>query len=128
MKDKSPLKTNGLNIIDGSKDLPIQSNELNDFRQRSNVNKHSYGRIDQPMPDFDYKSPCFSKKKKDPYALDDNIKLVPCRWSNTGQKYVKEDPSDQRFFSSPIRVNSHGWDHKKAKAKSVLRDGRNAQY
>jgi hypothetical protein len=116
-----------LNIIDGAKDLPIQSNELNDLNLVSNVKKHSYGRIDQPMPDFKYESPRFSRNKKDPYALDDNIKLVPCRWSNTGWKYVKEDPSDQQFFSSPNRVNSHGWDSKK-KAKSVLRDGRNIQY
>ena len=31
-------------------------------------------------------------KKKDPYIADDNIKLVPCRWSNSGWKYVKEEP------------------------------------
>ena len=31
-------------------------------------------------------------KKKDPYINDETIKLVPCRWSNSGWKYVKEEP------------------------------------
>jgi hypothetical protein len=34
--------------------------------------------------------------------------LVPCRWSLTGWKYVKVDPSDQRFFNSPHRINGQG--------------------
>lgn len=73
-----------------------------------------------------------SVTKQDHYVLDENIRLVPCRWSNTGWKYVNDDPSNQRFFKSPNRVNSHGWGIDKSmrdrKAKSVLRDNRNYGY
>lgn len=70
--------------------------------------------------------------KLENYKLDENIRLVPCRWSNTGWKYVNDDPSNQRFFKSPNRVNSHGWGIEKnqrdRKAKSVLKDSRNLGY
>ena len=45
----------------------------------------------------------------DPYVLDQNIKLVPCRWSNSGWKYVEEEPSEQKFFKNPNRVNTMGF-------------------
>ena len=31
---------------------------------------------------------------QDPFALDENVKLVPCRWSNTGWKYAMKDPAE----------------------------------
>ena len=34
--------------------------------------------------------------------------LVPCRWSLTGWKYVKQDPKDQNYFNNPHRINGHG--------------------
>lgn len=40
--------------------------------------------------------------------MDDNIKLVPDRWSHTGWKYVGEEPSDKKFFKSPNRINMFG--------------------
>ena len=55
--------------------------------------------------------------KKDPYLADENIKLVPCRWSNSGWKYVKEEPQSQKFFNSPNRVNTFGF----PKSKSVIK-------
>jgi len=45
---------------------------------------------------------------------DEALLLVPCRWSNTGWKYVQTDPKAQKFFTNPNRSNSFGWtDHKK---------------
>ena len=37
-----------------------------------------------------------------------SLHLVPCRWSLTGWKYVKMDPSDHTYFNSPHRVNGQG--------------------
>lgn len=37
-----------------------------------------------------------------------SLHLVPCRWSLSGWKYVKQDPGDHRFFNSPHRVNGQG--------------------
>jgi hypothetical protein len=37
-----------------------------------------------------------------------SLHLVPCRWSLSGWKYVKIDPSDHIFFNSPHRMNGHG--------------------
>jgi len=45
----------------------------------------------------------------DPYALDAGVSLVPCRWSNSGWRYVAKDPEKKPFFNNPNRVNSHGW-------------------
>ena len=45
----------------------------------------------------------------DPFALDPGVSLVPCRWSNTGWRYVAADPEKKQFFNNPNRVNSHGW-------------------
>ena len=53
---------------------------------------------------------------------DANIQLVPCRWSNTGWKYVQNDPIEHGFFNSPNRVNSHGFGPKKQLSKSVTRN------
>ena len=36
------------------------------------------------------------------------MKLVPCRWSRTGWKYVEVDPKEHKFFGNPNRANSHG--------------------
>ena len=36
-------------------------------------------------------------------------RLVPCRWSHTGWKYVEEEPNSSRFFTNPNRVNGSGW-------------------
>ena len=44
----------------------------------------------------------------------DNLKLVPCRWSHTGWKYVQDDPAKTNFFSSPNRVNSFGFNQEKS--------------
>ena len=40
---------------------------------------------------------------------EENLQLVPCRWSHTGWKYVQMDPSQAKFFKSPNRVNSFGF-------------------
>lgn len=40
---------------------------------------------------------------------EENLQLVPCRWSHTGWKYVQCDPAKTQFFSSPNRVNSFGF-------------------
>ena len=36
------------------------------------------------------------------------MKLVPCRWSRTGWKYVEAEPSGHKFFGNPNRTNAHG--------------------
>ena len=48
---------------------------------------------------------------------DENLQLVPCRWSNTGWKYVQKDPCEQQFFKNPNRVNSFGFRHNKQRTK-----------
>ena len=40
-----------------------------------------------------YKSPGYGISL-DPYALDDNIKLIPDRWSHTGWKNANTEPSE----------------------------------
>lgn len=40
---------------------------------------------------------------------EENLQLVPCRWSHTGWKYVQKDPGNTNFFTSPNRVNSFGF-------------------
>ena len=52
-------------------------------------------------------------KKAD--APEENLQLVPCRWSHTGWKYVQADPAGTVFFNSPNRVNSFGFNTGKAK-------------
>ena len=37
------------------------------------------------------------------------MKLVPCRWSRTGWKYVEADPNEHKFFGNPNRANCHGY-------------------
>lgn len=37
-----------------------------------------------------------------------SLHLVPCRWSLSGWKYVKVDPTDTKYFSNPHRVNGQG--------------------
>ena len=46
----------------------------------------------------------------DPYKLDNEVKLVPDRWSHTGWKNSPMEPSEltRGFFCSPNRVNSIG--------------------
>ena len=45
----------------------------------------------------------------DAKAEEENLELVPCRWSNTGWKYVQKPTAKTKFFTSPNRVNSHGF-------------------
>ena len=40
---------------------------------------------------------------------EENLQLVPCRWSHSGWKYVQKDPGNTNFFTSPNRVNSFGF-------------------
>lgn len=44
----------------------------------------------------------------DPFSMDDGIRIVPCRWSNSGWKYVEGEPAKHKYFSNPNRVNSFG--------------------
>ena len=37
------------------------------------------------------------------------MKLVPCRWSRTGWKYVEAETKNHKFFTNPNRANSHGY-------------------
>ena len=43
----------------------------------------------------------------------ENLQLVPCRWSKSGWKYVQKDPSKFQYFNNPNRVNSFGFTQKK---------------
>lgn len=47
---------------------------------------------------------------------EENLQLVPCRWSHTGWKYVQKDPGNTCFFNSPNRVNSFGFSQGKRTA------------
>ena len=50
---------------------------------------------------------------------EENLQLVPCRWSHTGWKYVQKDPAGTNFFQNPNRVNSFGFStSKKTRALS----------
>ena len=53
------------------------------------------------------------------------MKLVPCRWSRTGWKYVESDPKEHKFFSNPNRVNSHGVQKKEAARAKYVRSPEN---
>lgn len=46
---------------------------------------------------------------------EENLQLVPCRWSHTGWKYVQKDPGNTNFFTNPNRVNSFGFSTSKKK-------------
>jgi len=37
------------------------------------------------------------------------MKLVPCRWSRTGWKYVEAETKNHKFFGNPNRTNCHGY-------------------
>ena len=39
---------------------------------------------------------------------DNAINIVPCRWSNSGWRYTLEDPTEEKYFRSPNRVNRFG--------------------
>tara|TARA_B110000285_G_C14689208_1_gene408282 strand:- start:406 stop:585 length:180 start_codon:yes stop_codon:yes gene_type:complete len=43
------------------------------------------------------------------YEQGKEMKLVPCRWSKTGWKYVEVDPGTHKFFVNPNRANAHGY-------------------
>lgn len=47
--------------------------------------------------------------KKNVGIPEENLQLVPCRWSHTGWKYVQAEPERTSFFSNPNRVNSFGF-------------------
>ena len=47
-------------------------------------------------------------KSFDPFDFEGDVKIVPCRWSNSGWKYVEGEPASHKFFSSPNRVNTFG--------------------
>ena len=51
----------------------------------------------------------------------ENLKLVPCRWSHTGWKYVQANPETTNFFSSPNRVNSFGFSAGKKQSQAHRR-------
>ena len=38
-------------------------------------------------------------QNEDAFKLDDDIQLVPDRWSETGWKYVTGDPNDKIYFN-----------------------------
>ncbi len=62
----------------------------------------------------------FKKNRPKPEVVgypDENLQLVPCRWSHTGWKYVQSDPAKTQFFSSPNRVNSFGFKQNQARGK-----------
>lgn len=42
------------------------------------------------------------------------MNVVPCRWSNSGWKYIEIDAEEQKFFGNPNRRNSHGYNSPKA--------------
>jgi hypothetical protein len=48
---------------------------------------------------------------------EENLQLVPCRWSHTGWKYVQADPGATQFFTNPNRVNSFGFSTSKKNRK-----------
>jgi len=37
------------------------------------------------------------------------VYYVPCRWSNSGWKYVNRDPADHNYFNNPNRLNFTGF-------------------
>lgn len=43
---------------------------------------------------------------------EEYIALVPCRWKETGWKYVRKDPKEEAYFSNPNRVNYTGFNAK----------------
>lgn len=59
---------------------------------------HAFGGNDQEERTMEYlhsSSPSVTDLKKfqeKNYVPDENIKLVPCRWSNSGWKYIREEP------------------------------------
>ena len=40
---------------------------------------------------------------------EQEMKLVPCRWSRTGWKYVEAETGEHKFFKNPNRANCHGY-------------------
>jgi hypothetical protein len=69
-----------------------------------------------------FNNPYNGRPDEEPAA---NLKLVPCRWAQTGWKYVKAEPAEgSRFFASPNRVNSLGHNFMKKAAKLNARHAR----
>ena len=64
----------------------------------------------------------FGSSGNDQGLPEENLQLVPCRWSHTGWKYVQADPSEAKFFKSPNRVNSFGFNQTK-KAEQMKQRG-----
>ena len=52
--------------------------------------------------------------------LDEYIALVPCRWRETGWKYVRKDPKTDPFFSNPNRINFTGVNFKRDLNKTMM--------
>ena len=50
-----------------------------------------------------------SNRPEEMYELESDMKLVPCRWSRTGWKYVEQDPREHKFFGQPNRANAQGF-------------------
>mmetsp|Transcript_39536 Transcript_39536/g.60374 ORF Transcript_39536/g.60374 Transcript_39536/m.60374 type:complete len:128 (+) Transcript_39536:3-386(+) len=104
MIQKSPIKiTDQYQVPESYTKLPVLSPNRNQLRYNTRPKKH------------------FEEGE-----LDSRVKLVPSRWSNSGWKYVMEDPMNQSFFNHPNRVNAHGWQKgsrfaAKNGAKSVMR-------
>ena len=61
-------------------------------------------------------------------APEENLQLVPCRWSHTGWKYVQADPGATAFFTSPNRVNSFGFSSQKGRKLGSSVQGKEAAF
>ena len=59
---------------------------------------------------------------------EENLQLVPCRWSHTGWKYVQADPGATAFFTSPNRVNSFGFSTGKNRQLNKSVQGRDGTF
>lgn len=50
---------------------------------------------------------------------ENSINIVPCRWSNSGWRYTLEDPTEEKYFRNPNRVNRFG--HKASNMGTVTK-------
>ena len=55
----------------------------------------------------------------DLYEQGKEMKLVPCRWSKTGWKYVEVDPGNHKFFVNPNRANAHGYNSPQKRGRDM---------
>jgi len=65
-----------------------------------------------------------SRPEIDGLFEEQEMKLVPCRWSRTGWKYVEAETKQHKFFTNPNRANCHGYsspDQVKARGNADFR-------